>query len=168
MSAEGSPPPGLLELAATLESLERQERIETLISIAERYRGVPESVARRPYPEERLVPGCESRAYVWATPRADGTLDFHFAVENPQGLSARAFAVILGDELSGRSPDEVLAVPTEYADASGKCSSNGVIGLVVPRPKKPFDRIRIRSTEFVEKMSGSAVVVPNSRPGIVG
>ena len=112
MSAEGSPPPGLLELAATLESLERQERIETLISIAERYRGVPESVARRPYPEERLVPGCESRAYVWATPRADGTLDFHFAVENPQGLSARAFAVILGDELSGRSPDEVLAVPT--------------------------------------------------------
>ena len=72
----------------------------------------PESVARRPYPDERLVPGCESRAYVWATPRVDGTLDFHFAVENPQGLSARAFAVILGDELSGRPLDEVLAVPT--------------------------------------------------------
>ena len=112
MSGEAGLPPGLSELLETLETLDRQERIEALISIAERFRDVPESVARRPYPEERLVPGCESRAFVWSAPRADGTLDYQFAVENPQGLSAKAFAVILGDTLSGRPLPEVLAVPT--------------------------------------------------------
>src|SRR6185503_9363154 len=54
---------------------------------------------------------CESEAYVWATPRADGTLDFHFAVENPQGVSAKAFGAILEDSLPGQPLQAIAAIP---------------------------------------------------------
>jgi len=109
LSAEVAPA-ALAETVELLESLDRTERIDALISIAERFREVPERVARRPYDPERRVPGCESEAYVWSTPRPDGTLDFHVAVENPQGVSAKAFAVILAEALSGTALEEVLAV----------------------------------------------------------
>lgn len=115
MNAERTLPAPLAPWAETveaLESLDRAERIEALISTGERFREVPVRIARRPFPVERRVPACESQAYVWSEPRPDGTLQFHFAVENPQGLSAKAFAVILGDALSGRPLEEVLAVPT--------------------------------------------------------
>lgn len=120
---------------ATLESLDRAERIDALISIAERFRDVPERVARRPFPEERRVPGCESQAFVWSEARAGGGLDFHFAVENPQGISARALAVILADTLSGESAEAIAAVPPEIVErlfgrelSTGK--SLGLAGMV--------------------------------------
>jgi cysteine desulfuration protein SufE len=90
---------------------DRSDRIQFLIDTADRFREVPESIAVRPFPEDRRVPHCESEAFVWATDRPDGTLDFHFAVDNPQGLSAKAMAVILEDTLSGAPLDQVLAVP---------------------------------------------------------
>ncbi len=116
MSVESPLPPQLEDYASTLEGFERGERIEALISIAERFRGVPESVAIRPYADERRVPGCESQAFVYASERPDGRLDFHFAVENPQGISARALAVILAESLSAAPLEEVVAVPTGVVD----------------------------------------------------
>ena len=56
---------------------------------------------------EYLVNDAGTQAYVFAEPLADGTLRFHFAVENPQGLSARAFAVLLDKAYSGAPLDEV-------------------------------------------------------------
>ena len=97
--------PGLTRLLDHLRLIEdRGERIELLIGIADRYRGVPERVARRPYPRERLVPACESEAYFWAEDLEgpEGPFRIHFAVENPQGMSARSLAVILDENLSGR------------------------------------------------------------------
>lgn len=90
---------------------ERSDRIQFLIDTADRFREVPEDVASRPFPEDRRVPHCESEAFVWSVDRPDGSLDFHFAVENPQGLSAKAMAVILDDTLSGAPLEEILAVP---------------------------------------------------------
>jgi cysteine desulfuration protein SufE len=101
-------PPKLAETLDLLAMLpDRDERIQVLIDVAERFREVPERVARRPFPEEHKVPACESEAYVWAEPLPEGTLKFHFAVENPQGISAKALAVILDETLSGEPPDEV-------------------------------------------------------------
>jgi cysteine desulfuration protein SufE len=59
------------------------------------------------------VPGCESEAYVWSEPQPTGTLAYHFAVENPQGISAMALAEMLRDTLSGAPLDEVAAVPAD-------------------------------------------------------
>jgi len=105
-------PARLDELLGDLDLLsDRSERIDALIGVAERFHDVPERIAKRPFSDQHKVPACESQAYVWAEPRPDGTLDFHFAVENPQGISARAMAVILGDTLSGAALDEVAEVP---------------------------------------------------------
>jgi cysteine desulfuration protein SufE len=102
------------KLTETLEALEmvpdRNERIQLLIDIAGRFEEVPPRLARRPFATEHQVPACESEAYVFGEERPDGTLDFHFAVENPQGISAKAMAVILGEALSGAPPDQVAEV----------------------------------------------------------
>jgi cysteine desulfuration protein SufE len=105
------------KLTDTLETLEmvadRSERIQLLIDIAGRFEEVPARLARRPFAREHLVPACESEAYVFGEERPDGSLDFHFAVENPQGISAKAMAVILGDALSGAPASQVAQVPQD-------------------------------------------------------
>jgi len=127
------------KLARTLETLgmitDRGERIQLLIDIADRFREVPPQIARRPFPEEHRVPACESEAYVWGQVRPDGALDFHFAVENPQGISARAMAVLLGDSLSGAPPEQVAAVPQDivykvFGNELSMGKSMGLMGMV--------------------------------------
>jgi len=92
---------------------DREERIALLIDTADRFREVPPEVATRPFPEERRVPNCESEAFVWARPNAAGGLDLEFAVENPQGISARAMAVILRETLAGAPLAEIAALPSD-------------------------------------------------------
>lgn len=97
-------PPRLAELVESLALLERGDRIDALIELADRFVEVPGEVARRPFPESRKVPACESEAYVFPVARPDGQVDLHFAVENPQGLSAKAMAVLLKESLEGEDP----------------------------------------------------------------
>ena len=105
-------PPRLREHLELVELLpDRGDRIQYLISQADRFREVTPDVAARPFPEAHRVPQCESEAYVWATPRPDGTLDFHFAVENPQGVSAKALGAILADSLPGEPLSTITAIP---------------------------------------------------------
>jgi len=107
-------PTKLADLLAAFELVaDREERIALLIDLAGRFHEVPPAVATRPFAEERRVPGCESEAYVWSTPAEGGGLDFHFAVENPQGISAKAMAVVLGDTLSGAPLAEIAEVPDD-------------------------------------------------------
>ena len=49
---------------ATLETLERSDRMQMLIDVAGRFPHVPPRIAQRPYPKERRVPGCESEATI--------------------------------------------------------------------------------------------------------
>lgn len=129
-------PPKLAELVDLLTLVgDRSARIQMLIDTADRFRDVPEHVARRPFPEDHKVPACESEAYVWAEPLADGTLKFHFAVENPQGISAKAMAVILDETLSGQPLDQVARVPGDVIyDVFGRelsmGKSMGLMGMV--------------------------------------
>jgi cysteine desulfuration protein SufE len=137
-----------VELLALLP--DRSDRIQLLIDYADRFREVPERIARRPYSEEHKVPACESEAYVWAEERPDGTLQFHFAVENPQGLSAKSLAVILDQALSGAPPEEVARVPREVVyDLFGRELSMGksmglmgMVSMVQTSAKKLLERRR--------------------------
>ena len=136
------------KLTDTLETLEmvpdRSERIQLLIDIAGRFEEVPPRLARRPFAKEHQVPACESEAYVFTEPRPDGTLDFHFAVENPQGISAKAMAVILGDALSGAPPQQVAEVSQDIVyQVFGRELSMGksmglmsMVGMVAAMAKK--------------------------------
>jgi cysteine desulfuration protein SufE len=126
-------PPRLRDHLEMLELMpDRADRIQYLISLADHFRDVPPAVATRPFPEDHRVPQCESEAYAWASPRADGSLDYHFAVENPQGISAKAMGVILADGLSGVPPEEVVKVPGDvvYAVFGRELSMGKNLGLL--------------------------------------
>jgi cysteine desulfuration protein SufE len=111
---------------------DRAERVDALIGISGRFHAVPETIAARPFSEDHKVPGCESQAYVWARPEAPGTLRFYFAVENPQGLSAKAMAVILDETCSGAPVAEVASVSGDivYRVFGAELSMGKTMGLM--------------------------------------
>ncbi len=113
MSASPILPAPLVEVLATFDGVDRGLRAELLIEYADAFTPVDDAVATRPYPETARAPRCESEAFVFATDRPDGTFDLHFAVENPQGLSAKAWAVILDETLSGQPLEQVVQVPQD-------------------------------------------------------
>ncbi len=129
-------PEKLQDILDTLALMpDRMDRIEALISLSDRFRPVPEEIATRPYPEEHRVKACESEAYVWAVPKDDGTLKFHFGVENPQGVSAMSLAVILEEGLSGAPVEQVVNLSSDLVyDIFGRelsmGKSMGLMGMV--------------------------------------
>ena len=129
-------PPKLQSVLETLELVpERSDRIQFLISLAEGFHSPPPEVVAKPYPEEFRVPGCESEAFVFSRPRADGTLDFYFAVENPQGVSAMALAAILRESFTGANREDILSVPEDviyqvFGKELSMGKSMGLMGMV--------------------------------------
>jgi cysteine desulfuration protein SufE len=140
------------KLAQTIDALslvsDRAERIQTLIDLAGRFEEVPPEIARRPFSTLNQVPACESEAYVFQERRPDGTLKFHFAVENPQGISAKALAVILEETLSGAPPEQIARVQPDiiYRIFGPELSMGksmglmGMVGMVQAAAKKALER----------------------------
>ena len=106
-------PEGLTEILEELDSLDRMERAQYLLELSDQFEEVPEHIAVRPFPEDRRVPKCESEAFVWAENLEDGTLKFHYAVENALGISARAMSVIMDETLSGAALEQVARVDSD-------------------------------------------------------
>lgn len=104
-------PEALQTILDDLDMVGDSGRSMYLIDFSDRFEAVPSDVAERPFPEENHVKECESDAYVFAVPRDDGTLTYHFAVENPQGVSARAFCKILKDSIDGQPNALIQAIP---------------------------------------------------------
>jgi cysteine desulfuration protein SufE len=134
-------PEKLDEMIEFFESIiDREDRIDVLTSLADRFPGVPEKIATRPYPDSHRVEACESQVYVWAEEQPNKTLEFYFAVENPQGISAMATAVILDETLSGALPSQILNVPEDVPLKffGGELSLRKQLGLanVVKRVKQ--------------------------------
>ena len=92
------------------------DRTGMLLSYSDQFREVPKEVASRPFPKDHQVPQCESDAYAWAVKNPDGTLNLHFAVENPSGVSAKALAAILQKTLSGLTPPDIESVSPEIVE----------------------------------------------------
>jgi cysteine desulfuration protein SufE len=88
---------------------DRQDHIEYLIALADDYKH-PDAVAFV-RSDEKKVPGCESEVFIEATP-SGSSVDYRFAVDNPQGISAMAMAVIL-QSLSGAPKSEIAEVPED-------------------------------------------------------
>lgn len=128
-------PEKLQDLVDTLGMVDRGERIQLLIDIAERFQEVPPAVAERPFGDDRKVPACESEAYVWAGRDDDGKAKFYFAVENPQGISAKAMATILDETLSGQDPADLAGVTGDlvyeiFGRELSMGKSMGLMGMV--------------------------------------
>lgn len=86
---------------------DRQERIEYLIALADEYRHPDHATFVRA--DDKKVPGCESEVFIKASSVGD-SIEYRFAVDNPQGISAMAMAVILQTSLSGVPKEEILSV----------------------------------------------------------
>lgn len=92
------------------------DRANLLIGYADQFKAVPPEIAAPPYPRSHQVPYCESDAYVWLVPHADGTATLHFAVENPSGVSAKALASILQSTLSGQPLEAIEQVSPDIVE----------------------------------------------------
>ena|SRR5579862_1822332 len=123
-------------LKETLDDLallaDRQERIDYLISIAEEF--VNPGSDEVPRTAENRVPGCESEAYIVAEPMGEG-FKFRIAVDNPQGISAMAMAVILDQSLSGEEVAAIREVPEDivykiFGNELSMGKSMGLTGMV--------------------------------------
>lgn len=127
--------PKLEEILSEIRSItDRELRTEVLIEFAQRFVPVPERIALRPFEESRRVPGCESEAFVWCEKLAHG-LKYHFAIENPQGVSAKALATILDQGLCGVSAAEVMELKEElvyelFGRGLSMGKSQGLMGIV--------------------------------------
>ena len=112
MSEVAAPEP-LRRLVEDFDFVDRTERMELLVEYADKFAEVPEQIAHRPFPRENHVVRCESDAFVWAEDQPDGTQKYYFAVENPQGLSAKAWAAVMDETLSGQPLEEVAKTDPE-------------------------------------------------------
>ncbi len=145
-------PAGLKALIDDFEFSDRAERIDLLIEYADKFKDVPERIATRPFSNEVHVERCESDAYIWAEDLPDGTIKYHFAVENPQGLSAKAWAVIMDETLSGQPLEEVADVPCEVVfTVFGKDVSMGkgmgLMGMTDMVTAYARQRLKARTTD---------------------
>ena len=114
---------------------DRELRFELLIEYAERFVEVPEAIAKRPFTEKNKVPACESDAYAFAVKDSQNLLHVYYAVENPQGISAKALAVILADIINGSKVEELIALDEQIVhDIFGKTISmgkgQGLMGMI--------------------------------------
>jgi cysteine desulfuration protein SufE len=100
-----------MNIMASIE--DRQDRMNLLIDYAEKFIEVPEEIATRPFPRERAVPFCESEAYVFSRLNKKNTINFYYAVENPQGISAKALCAIFESTLEEESPETILNIPND-------------------------------------------------------
>lgn len=87
---------------------DRADRVEALIAIADEY--VHAGPNELPRVEGRKVPGCESEVFFDFKPVDGDRLWFRFTVDNPQGISAMALAVMLQEGASGCPANEILAI----------------------------------------------------------
>lgn len=135
MSGSPALPTKLAEVIADFQFVDRSMRAEMLIEYADRFVEVPADVAVRPFPEANRAPRCESDAYVFPVDRPDGTLHFYFAVENPQGLSAKAWAVVLEETCSEVPLEQVVQVPQDtlfelFGRDLSMGKGQGLIGMI--------------------------------------
>jgi sulfur transfer protein SufE len=110
---------------------DENEKMLLLVDYADKFQSVPESIAKKPYPNENKVEYCESEAYVWCMKQNDNTLKFYLAVENPNGISAKALCSILDKTISGLTAEEIIKIPTDivYNIFGDKLSMGKNLGL---------------------------------------
>jgi cysteine desulfuration protein SufE len=112
-----------------------KERIDLLVDFAEKFKEVPPEIAKKPFPEENKVPFCESGAYVWKIKQPDNTIKLFFAVENPQGVSAKALSSILEQTISGREEEVIKNIPDDlvykiFGQSLSMGKNMGLAGIV--------------------------------------
>lgn len=104
-------PEELHELLEIIRESPITDRNEILLDYSDRFEGVPEHIATRPYPESHRVVECESDVFVFTERGDNDVVNFYIAVENPQGVSSRALSAILSENLNGVPLAKIESIP---------------------------------------------------------
>jgi cysteine desulfuration protein SufE len=105
-------PPKLQEIVDDFASMNREEKIETLIAYAESLPPLPER-----FKEERAnmesIPECMTPVFLFGEKQPDGGIMFYLDIP-PQSPTVQGLACILATGLNGCKPEEILAVPADF------------------------------------------------------
>lgn len=99
-------PEKLAELAADFALIsDRNERIEYLIEIADRFDDVrvTPGIAVQPYDEAHRAPACESEAFVWAIDQPKGGAALRLRRAEPAGFVGAGVCGRAGRDAGGRA-----------------------------------------------------------------
>ena len=104
-------PEKLQEIIDDFSLAEKQEKVEMLIQYAESLPPLPEWLH-----EERdkmdAVPECMTPVHVFGE-KHEGRMTFHFDIP-AHAPTVRGLAAILANGLNGSTPEEIIAVPTDF------------------------------------------------------
>jgi cysteine desulfuration protein SufE len=104
-------PARLVEIIEDFELSEGREKIEMLVDYSEQMTPLPDQIAQNRSTMEE-VPECMTPVFV-AAETVVGGMHFYFDIP-PESPTVRGFASILSQGLDGATPDQVLAVPTDF------------------------------------------------------
>lgn len=112
----------LSEILKELSELDNDSKAYYLIDLADEF---IQTNNKKPYSENNKVPACESEVYLWVTNK-NNKYYLDFSVENPQGISAKAMAVILQNSLNGLTKEEINLISDDLPyEIFGKSLSMG-------------------------------------------
>lgn len=116
MDNHSSLPPRLQEIVEDFQYSEGREKIELLIQYAENLPEIPAELQSN-HSEMEAVEECMTPVFVQAQLH-NGKLNFYFDVPR-ESPTVRGFAAIMGEGLSGCTPQEVLAIPNDFFKRMG-------------------------------------------------
>lgn len=116
MSDHSPLPPKLQEIIDDFQLSEAREKIELLIQYSENIPDIPAELQTN-RAEMETVEECMTPVFVQAQ-LSSGRLNFYFDVPR-ESPTVRGFAAIMGEGLSGCTPQEVLAVPNDFFNRMG-------------------------------------------------
>lgn len=115
MSDNENIPPRLQEIIEDFQASDRNEKLELMLEFADRMPPLPEHLKSHTNMEQ--VHECMSPVFVHAELQ-NGGMVFHFDVPE-EAPTTRGYASLLAEGLRGITPQQVLAVPTDFFQAMG-------------------------------------------------
>ncbi len=106
MSEHASLPPRLQAIIEDFRTLDREEKLESLLEYSEQLPDMPEQFRTAPLEH---VDECATPVAI-ATERQGDTIQFYFDIP-PESPTVRGFAAILNAGLQGATPEQVLDLP---------------------------------------------------------
>jgi cysteine desulfuration protein SufE len=103
--------PHLMEIVEDFKVCEGQEKLELLLSFADRLEDPPRSFSDR-YGPMHTVHGCMTPVFVGARKAKPGLI-FYFDIPR-ESPTVRGFASILSEGLQGVKPENILRLPNDF------------------------------------------------------
>ena len=131
-------PPSVERVIRHFRAMEREEKMQALLSYAKKLEPLPErfrELDRAPF----TVPECQTRVDVFPEMR-DGKLSFYADLDPRKSPTIAAFLSILFSAVNGQPPETTLAIPDDFArqvmDGIGLAAREAGLAAMVHRLKR--------------------------------